>query len=281
MLLFGAITLGSVWMLLQENTGKQTGLSPMSTVVASPVQGKSGQPQDEFLTAEGLSLMFRTAAKKVLPAVVVIKAGSSPACPRCGRHHAHHAENEDKPDQPLATRSLDVLGSGFIVDPSGIVLTNKHVANAGQRLVVQTADGKQYPVKEVKTDQEYDLAILRIESTKPLASVHLGDSAKADIGDWVLTAGCPLELEQTVSAGIVSAKNRSFCEKHSAKYIQTDAVVNPGSSGGPLVNLKGEVIGITTAIASEDGGYQGIGFAIPANQATRLLEQFSRPQDSP
>ncbi len=182
MLLFGVITLGSVWMLLQENTGKQTGLSPMSTAVASPVQGKSGQPQGELLTAEGLSLMFRTAAKKVLPSVVVIKAGSSPACPRCGRHHAHHAENEDEPDQPLAARSLDVLGSGFIVDPSGIVLTNKHVANAGQRLVVQTADGKQYPVKEVKTDQEYDLAYRVHKATRFRSPWRLSEGGYRGLG---------------------------------------------------------------------------------------------------
>ena len=93
--------------------------------------------------------------------------------------------------------------------------------------------------------------------------------------------GSPHELEQTVSAGIVSAKNRSFCPRHPTQYIQTDAVVNPGSSGGPLVNLRGEVIGITTAIASEDGGYQGIGFAIPSNHAARLLEQIVGLQDSP
>ena len=177
----------------------------------------------------------------------------------------------------LLTHSLDVLGSGFVVDPSGTVLTNKHVATAGDRLVVQMADGKQFPVKAVKTDREHDLAILRIASKEPLVSVRLGDSAIAEIGDWVLTIGSPHELEQTVSAGIVSAKDRSFCPRHPTRYIQTDAVVNPGSSGGPLVNLQGEVIGITTAIASEDGGYQGIGFAIPANHATRFLEQIAGP----
>ena len=221
------------------------------------------------------------AARKVLPAVVVVKAGSSPACPRCGRHHAPHASMRSTQTSCARgpPRSLDVLGSGFVVDPSGIVLTNKHVVTAGHRLVVQTADGKQFPVEEVKADHEHDLAVLRIDSERPLASVRLGDSTTAEIGDWVLTIGCPLELEQTVSAGIVSAKNRSFCPKHPAKYIQTDAVVNPGSSGGPLVNLQGKVIGITTAIASKDGGYQGIGFAIPANHAARLLAQFAGLRD--
>jgi serine protease Do len=180
-----------------------------------------------------------------------------------------------------AAPSLDLLGSGFVVNPSGIVLTNKHVVAGGHQLIVQTADGRQFSVEDVKMDREHDLAILRIESGKPLASVRLGDSVTAEIGDWVLTIGCPLELEQTVSAGIVSAKNRSLCSKHPAKFIQTDAVVNPGSSGGPLVNLRGEVIGVTTAIASEDGGYQGIGFAIPANHAVRLLALSGDPKDLP
>ena len=121
--------------------------------MASSVQSHDDPPDDAFRKANGLSLMFRTAANKVLPAVVVVKAGTSPACPRCGRHHAYHhghdleqSLNETVP----STHSLDVLGSGFVVDPSGIVLTNKHVATAGDRLVVQMADGKQFLVKAVK-----------------------------------------------------------------------------------------------------------------------------------
>ena len=113
--------------------------------------------------------------------------------------------------------------------------------------------------------------MLKIDATARLPFVSLGDSDKAEIGDWVLTIGCPLELEQTVSAGIISAKNRSFCPQHPTRYLQTDAVVNPGSSGGPLVALNGTVIGITTSIASDDGGYQGIGFAVPASFVKPLL----------
>ena len=172
-------------------------------------------------------------------------------------------------------RPLDVLGSGFIVAPTGVVLTNKHVVKGAARLVVQSADGKQFPVQQVSIDREYDAALLRIEADAPLPYVRLGDSEAAEIGDWVLTIGSPLELDQTVSAGIISAKNRSFCTTHQAKYLQTDAVINPGSSGGPLVSLNGTVIGITTAIASEDGGYQGIGFAVPANLVKRLVMQFT------
>jgi serine protease Do len=123
--------------------------------------------------------------------------------------------------------------------------------------------------------QEHDAAVLSIDARTMLPFVSLDDSDKAEIGDWVLTIGCPLELEQTVSAGIISAKNRSFCPTHQTRYLQTDAVVNPGSSGGPLVALNGTVIGITTSIASHDGGYQGIGFAVPANFVKPSVAKFS------
>jgi serine protease Do len=225
----------------------------------------------ELLKAEGLSKAFRAAAQRVLPAVVVIKAGASPVCPRCGRAHETEEEDAELSADVAQQKSLHILGSGFIVAPTGIVLTNKHVVKASRRLVVQTADGKQFPVSQVKTDQEHDVAVLTIETQTMLPCVSLGDSERAEIGDWVLTIGCPLELEQTVSAGIISAKNRSFCPTHQTRYLQTDAVINPGSSGGPLVALNGTVIGITTSIASDDGGYQGIGFAVPVSFVKPLL----------
>jgi serine protease Do len=224
-----------------------------------------------LVKAEALSQAFRNAAQKALSAVVVIKAGTTPECPRCGR--AHDPE-EDAPANGGPQRALDVLGSGFIVAPAGAVLTNKHVVHASRKLVVQTADGKQFPVQHVRTDRDHDVALLTIEAEAALPFVSLGDSERAEIGDWVLTIGCPLELEQTVSAGIISAKNRSVCPRQKTRYLQTDAVVNPGSSGGPLVALDGTVIGITTSIASDDGGYQGIGFAIPVSIVKPLLANF-------
>ncbi len=234
----------------------------------------TGQPTDELRNAEGLSRAFRTAAQRVLPAVVVIKAGVSPICPRCGRAHDLDGKEGESTEDAVHQKSLDILGSGFIVASTGIILTNKHVVKGKRDLVVQTADGKQFSVVQVRSDKENDVAVMQINAKTPLPFVRLGNSDAVEIGDWVLTIGSPLELEQTVSAGIISAKNRSFCSNHPTRYLQTDAVVNPGSSGGPLVALNGEVIGITTAIASDDGGYQGIGFAVPASLLQPLLEEF-------
>jgi serine protease Do len=169
--------------------------------------------------------------------------------------------------------SLAVLGSGFIVDASGLVVTNQHVVTSAHRLVVQLADGRQFQATRAREDAAMDLAILKIEAKEPLPAAQLANLETVEIGDWVLAVGCPLELEQTVSAGIISAKNRSFCSNHRARMLQTDAAINPGSSGGPLVNLDGQVVGVTTSIASEDGGYQGIGFAIPAGHAASLVAQ--------
>jgi serine protease Do len=234
----------------------------------------TGQLPEELQRAEGLSRAFRSAAQRVLPAVVVIKAGPSAVCPQCGRAHNAADGRGESSGNDGQQKSLDVLGSGFIVAPTGIVLTNKHVVEGEKSLVVQTADGKQFPVVQVRTDREQDAAVLRIDAKTPLPFVRLGNSDAAEIGDWVLTIGSPLEMDQTVSAGIISAKNRSFCSKHPSRYLQTDAVVNPGSSGGPLVALNGDVIGITSSIASDDGGYQGIGFAVPASLLQPLLAEF-------
>jgi serine protease Do len=272
--LTGGVAMAAMLALLQY-LGQRQLSQAQSLVPSARAEGQPAASADpELLRAEGLSKAFRAAAQKVLPAVVVIKAGASPVCPRCGRAHEPDEDDAGLSGDADRQRALDVLGSGFIVAPTGTILTNKHVAEANRRLVVQMADGKQFPVKQVKTDQDHDVAVLSIEPTAALPFVSLGDSEKAEIGDWVLTIGCPLELEQTVSAGIISAKNRSFCPKHPTKYLQTDAVVNPGSSGGPLVALNGTVIGITTSIASDDGGYQGIGFAVPASVVKPLLAKF-------
>lgn len=230
--------------------------------------------------ADDLSQAFRDAAQAVLPAVVVIKAPDEMACLHCGRVHRAEESGEDVPSQegrdPAEHKdSLAVLGSGFIVDASGVVVTNQHVIKSAHRIVVQLADGRQFRATRAREDAAMDLAVLKIEAKGPLPAARLANLATVEIGDWVLAVGCPLELEQTVSAGIISAKNRSFCSNHRARMLQTDAAINPGSSGGPLVNLDGQVVGITTSIASEDGGYQGIGFAIPAGHAASLVTHLT------
>ena len=240
-------------------------LPPAAEQITQPASGAHARADD-------LSQAFRDASRAVLPAVVVIKAPNEMACPHCGRIHRGSEWGEEMLSQRAAdtvTRkdSLAVLGSGFIVDSSGLVVTNQHVVASAHQVVVQLSDGRQFRATRAKGDPSMDLAILQIETNEPLPAARLADSEMVEIGDWVLAVGCPLELEQTVSAGIISAKDRSFCPNHRAGMLQTDAAINPGSSGGPLVNLDGQVVGITTSIASEDGGYQGIGFAVPANHA--------------
>ena len=158
-------------------------------------------------------------------------------------------------------------GSGVIVDPSGIILTNNHVVAGGGEVTVRLGDGREFKAVGIKTDPKSDLAIVRIEAGSPLPAARLGRSSEVEVGDWVLALGQPFGLEGTVTAGIVSAKGRGLGITDREDFIQTDAAINPGNSGGPLVNLDGEVIGINTAISTNSGGYQGVGFAIPIDLA--------------
>ncbi|NQV24480.1 MAG: trypsin-like peptidase domain-containing protein, partial [Rhodopirellula sp.] len=180
-------------------------------------------------------------------------------------------------DDELDTEDEDSapgLGCGVIIDPSGIVLTNYHVTEEVGELFVELSDGRQFKVKDIRKDKRADLALLILDCTELLPAAELGDSDNLRIGDWVLTIGSPFELAQTVSAGIVSGKGRIVRGAGKTRLLQTDAAINPGSSGGALVNLRGEVVGITTAIASRDGGYQGVGFAIPINLAKWVSTQL-------
>ena len=160
------------------------------------------------------------------------------------------------------------LGSGVIVDSSGVILTNNHVVAGGRgEVTVRLSDGREFPAVEVLTDSKSDIAVIRIEGASDLMAATMGDSDHAEIGDWVLALGQPFGLESTVTAGIVSAKQRGIGMSERESYIQTDAAINPGNSGGPLVNLNGEVVGINAAISSRSGGNEGIGFAVPINLA--------------
>src|SRR6266404_1950127 len=171
------------------------------------------------------------------------------------------------------------LGSGIIVDPKGYILTNRHVVNAegekvADRIRVKVQhDNNQYDAKVIGTDEETDLAIIKIEPKKPLVAAKMGNSDGMNVGDWVLAFGSPFGLEATVTAGIVSAKGRDVGSTFQ-HFIQTDAAINPGNSGGPLVNMAGEVIGINTAIITSRGSYEGVGFALPSAMAVNVYNQL-------
>ena len=166
------------------------------------------------------------------------------------------------------------LGSGFVVDPNGYILTNNHVVEGADEVKVELADDREFEAKVVGTDPPTDLALLKIEADE-LQALELGDSDALEVGDWVLAIGNPFGLPQTVSSGIVSAKGRANVGiVDYENFIQTDAAVNPGNSGGPLVDLEGRVVGINTAIASHTGGSNGIAFAIPINMAKSIVDQL-------
>lgn len=174
----------------------------------------------------------------------------------------------DTPRREYKQRSL---GSGFIIDKDGHILTNNHVVEKASSIRVKLTDGKEYDAKVIGKDPKTDIALIKINAKNSLPVANIGDSDKLEVGDWVLAIGNPFGLERTVTCGIVSAKGRVIGQGPYDDFIQTDASINPGNSGGPLFNLRGEVVGINTAIVS---GGQGIGFAIPVNAAKTLLPQL-------
>jgi serine protease Do len=161
------------------------------------------------------------------------------------------------------------LGSGMIIDPQGHILTNYHVAGGASKMEVMLHDGSKYPARLVGGDPKTDLAVIHISAKERLPHVTFGDSDKAEVGEWVVAIGAPRALEKSVTQGIISAKHRRGVTDPTSyqDFLQTDAAINPGNSGGPLLNLYGQVIGINAAIATESGGFEGIGFTIPGNMA--------------
>jgi serine protease Do len=184
------------------------------------------------------------------------------------------------------------LGSGFIVDPRGYIITNNHVVDKADKIYVKLStdpDGggdNGRPAKVIGVDKDTDIAVIKIETSTPLPAIKLGNSDGAQVGDWVLAIGSPFGLSQTVSAGIVSAKNRSIDEpspngvsqSQFQRFIQTDAAINPGNSGGPLVDLAGQVVGMNTAIYTQSMGSQGVGFAMPSNTIAGVYNMLIGPE---
>ncbi|MBV9785294.1 MAG: trypsin-like peptidase domain-containing protein [Acidisphaera sp.] len=175
--------------------------------------------------------------------------------------------------QRLGRRREQVLGagSGFIVDPSGIIVTNNHVVGHANKIVVSLADGTELPAKLLGSDDLTDIAVIKVSAPGPLPYVTWGDSRQVEVGDWILAAGNPFGLGGSVTAGIVSARGRDIGAGPFDDFLQLDAPINPGNSGGPTFNMEGQVVGVNTAIVSPTGGSVGIGFAIPSQLASRIV----------
>lgn len=249
-------------------------------------------PAEPLSHANALSTAFRRAAEIATPSVVVVQSRVKPK-PAAARDQRGPRGGNPLQGTPFEgmfpdglpegfdfqvpngqTPGRSGMGSGVIVSPDGIVITNNHVVEGADEVVVRLADGREFKAVDIKTDPESDLAVVRLADAKDLPVAKLGDSNSLEIGDWVIAIGHPFELDTTVSAGIISGKGRELGSIRRAQFLQTDAAINPGNSGGPLVNLAGEVVGINTAIASNSGGYQGIGFAIPINLAKWVTGQL-------
>jgi serine protease Do len=192
---------------------------------------------------------------------------------RRGGKPGDEGQNNDKEGRS-APRRVSSLGSGFIIDPSGIVVTNNHVISDADEVTVILNNGTRLKAEIIGRDTKVDIALLRVKSDKPLTAVKFGDSDKLRLGEWVIAIGNPFSLGGSVTAGIVSARNRDINSGPYDNYIQTDAAINRGNSGGPLFNLDGEVVGINTAIISPSGGSIGIGFAVPSKTASPIIDQL-------
>src|SRR5674476_622293 len=184
-----------------------------------------------------------------------------------------------KQGEESTPRRVSSLGSGFIIDPSGLVVTNNHVIADADEVSVILNDGTTMKAEVVGRDTKTDLALLKVNPATPLKAVKFGDSDKLRLGEWVVAIGNPFSLGGTVTAGIVSARNRDIQSGPYDNYIQTDAAINRGNSGGPLFSLNGEVIGVNTAIISPSGGSIGIGFAVPSKTAMAVIDQLRQFKD--
>jgi serine protease Do len=244
-----------------------------------------------------LSTAFSQLAKKLEPSVVNITATSLPKqAPAAGsrRRQQQQVVPQDPGDNqgfdlfrffqspfgdsPQSQQPRQGTGSGVVVDPNGYILTNNHVVDGADRLQVHlTGDpvGTDYEAKLIGVDLETDLAVIKIDTPQKLPAAKIGNSDAVQVGDWAVAIGSPFGLEATVTAGIISAKERTIeGSRQFQHFLQTDAAINPGNSGGPLLNIKGEVIGINTAIATSTNGYQGVGFALPINTAVSTYNQL-------
>ncbi|HZN05172.1 MAG TPA: Do family serine endopeptidase [Pyrinomonadaceae bacterium] len=247
--------------------------------IGAMLSGRPTVAQNDLQIArapEALSASFAEIARRVEPAVVNIETTQV--------QMEISEKDEDKEDEsnPLLDmfrrqprRPPRGVGSGFIVSPKGYILTNHHVIEDATRISVGLQSGEKYTATVVGVDPDTDVAVIKIEAPRDLPTVTLGDSDAAQVGDWVLAMGSPFGLDQTVTAGIISKKEReSPYFSVFQRFLQTDAAINRGNSGGPLVNMRGEVIGMNSQIATSTGDYNGIGFALPANETNFVYKQL-------
>jgi serine protease Do len=281
----------------------------IGTVVSYGVKGKEGQKSSDATPLQvpsptQLSSAFSQISKQLEPSVVNINTESTIKNPHKGLGRRPQGAPDDEedggggggapfddffnkffggqgqaPSGPIKERSL---GSGVIVDPKGYIVTNRHVIDKADRIRVRLDEdppGVQHDAKLIGSDQETDLAVIKIDVDRGLPTAKVGNSDSMQVGDWVLAIGSPFGLQETVTAGIVSAKGRNIVPgRQFQSFIQTDAAINPGNSGGPLVNMAGEVIGINTAILTETNAYAGVGFAMPSNTLITVYNQLIGPE---
>jgi serine protease Do len=282
----------------------------IGTVVSSGVKGKEGQKSSDATpltipAPQQLSNAFSQISKQLEPSVVNINTESTIKNPHRRRSIRPDPDqdqgngDEDTPFQDFfdkffggpggqggpeaGTIRQRSLGSGVIVDSKGYIVTNRHVVEKADRIRVKLMDENPatpgHDAKLIGMDQETDLAVIKIDVDRPLPPAKLGNSDGMDVGDWVLAIGSPFGLQETVTAGIVSAKGRNIVpNRQFQSFIQTDAAINPGNSGGPLVNMASEVIGINTAILTETSSYAGVGFAMPSNTVAQVYNQLIGPE---
>lgn len=218
---------------------------------------------------------FRGIAKKVVPSVVSIAVTESAAA--AAADQGGDATTEDGTSLPKdGHQKVFGAGSGFIVDPSGIIVTNDHVVDGATKITVSLSDGTQLPAHVLGVDQLTDIAVIKVTPRTPLTAVEWGNSHDVEVGDWILVAGNPFGLGSTVTAGIISARGRDIMSGPFDDFLQLDAPINPGNSGGPAFDMAGQVVGVNTAIISPTGGSVGIGFAIPSEIVQPIVAQLEK-----
>ncbi|HSJ98899.1 MAG TPA: Do family serine endopeptidase, partial [Myxococcota bacterium] len=246
-----------------------------SPAVVAGVAAPAASPGATALPLTGFTELVRDYGPAVVNVSVNGTRKASAAMPEVPEQFRDFFRGFGAPGAPGAEVPMRGHGSGFIVSPDGYILTNAHVVENADTVTVKLNDRREFKAKVAGTDKQTDIAVLKIDADR-LPAVKLGSSRAANVGEWVVAIGSPFGFENSVSAGIVSAKSRSLPDSSYVNFLQTDVAVNPGNSGGPLFNLAGEVIGINSQIYSRTGGFQGISFAIPIEVALNVKDQIVR-----